>query len=370
MSGSPACADDFRKHAQELLPPDVWDYFMGGAGGESTVLANREAFGNVALIPRVLVDVGRRDLRTRVLGTDVHAPIGIAPIAHQRLAHADGEAGTARAAGAEGLLCVVPTFSSQSLEEVAEAVTGPLWFQLYCLRDRSVTKELVDRAQVAGYRALVLTVDAPVLGYRDRDIRNAFRLPGHAAPANFRTVTAPRADGPQTAELSVLNKAMVDPSVSWRDVEWLRGLTDLPIVLKGILSSEDAARAASIGVEGILVSNHGGRQVDGAVASLGALPGVLGAVDGRCEVYFDGGVRRGSDVVKALAIGARMVFLGRPVLWGLAVGGEAGVRDVLRCCKEDLDRTMAGCGCADIASIHSRLVRLRPRQMRSLDDLQ
>ena len=327
---------------------------MGGAGEESTVRANREAFGSVALVPRVLVDVTRRSLRTTVLGVQVEAPVAIAPMSYHQLAHPDGEAGTARAAGKEGVLCVVATFASQSLEEVAATATGPLWFQLYCLRDRAVTKDLANRARMAGYRALVLTVDAPVLGYRDRDSRNCFRLPAHVAPIN---IAAPRA---HVSELAELNQVLVDPSMTWPDVEWLRDLTDLPIVLKGILARNDAARAASIGIQGILVSNHGGRQVDGALASLRALPGVLDAVAGRCEVYLDGGVRRGSDVVKALALGARMAFLGRPVLCGLAVRGERGVRDVISCCKEELDRTMAACGCADIADIGPWLVRSVP----------
>lgn len=229
MSGTFACTNDFRERARKL-PPSPVDYFAGGVGEESTVRANREAFGSVALIPRVLADVGHRNLRTTVIDVEVHAPIGIAPMSYHRLTHADGKAATVRAVAAEGLLCAVATFSSQPIEEVAAAATGPLWFHLYCLRDRSITKELPDRARAAGYRALVLTVDTSVPGYRHRDARNAFRLRHHVAPANLIPATCPGARHTHTEGLAALNQTVVDPSVSWQDMEWLRASIDSRLV--------------------------------------------------------------------------------------------------------------------------------------------
>jgi 4-hydroxymandelate oxidase len=346
-----ACVDDLRPLAEAVLAGPIRDYIAGGAGAEHTLLANRTAFTRLSLLPRVLVDVSRRNLRTTLLGTEVAAPIGIAPMSYHCMAHVDGELATVRGAGAEGLVTTVATFASRSLEETARTATGPLWFQLYCLRDRAITVELIGRAEAAGCRALVLTVDAPVFGYRDRDIRNGFRLPEDVSPANLR-----RTSGEPTRSLAELNQLLVDPSLSWRDIEWLCGTTRLPIVVKGVLAPDDAARAAQLGVAAVWVSNHGGRQVDGAIATLTALPGVLAAVDGRCEVYLDGGVRRGTDVLKALALGARAVFVGRPVLWGLTVEGERGVRAVLRMYLEELELTMAACGCPDVAGLGPHLM--------------
>jgi 4-hydroxymandelate oxidase len=350
-----ACVDDLRPLAEAVLAGPIRDYIAGGAGAEHTLLANRTAFTRTSLLPRVLVDVSRRNLRTTLLGTEVVAPLGIAPMSYHCMAHVDGELATVRAAGAEGLVTTVATFASRSLEETARTATGPLWFQLYVLRDRAVTLELIGRAEAAGCRALVLTVDAPVFGYRDRDVRNGFRLPEDVSPANLR-----RTSGAEpTRSLAELNQVLVDPSLSWRDIEWLCGTTRLPIVVKGVLAPDDAARAVQHGVAAVWVSNHGGRQVDGAIATLTALPAVLEAVAGRCEVYLDGGVRRGTDVLKALALGARAVFVGRPVLWGLAVDGERGVRAALRMYLEELELTMAACGCPDVAGLGPHLVRGR-----------
>ncbi len=338
--------EDVRRLARLRLAGPVWDYVDGGAGEEHTVRANRRAFQRLRLLPKMLVDVTTRNMATTVLGTPVSAPVGLSPTSYHTMAHPDGEAGTARAAAAAGVLNVVSVFSSTTLEDVAKAAEGPQWFQLYCLRDRGVTRDLIERAQAAGYRALVLGVDLPVIGYRDRDIRNGFGLPPWVTPANL-----PRIDAGGGAQLTDLNDILVSPALTWRDVEWIRGLTTLPLVVKGIVAPGDARLAADAGAQGVLVSNHGGRQVDGAVPTLTALPAVLDAIGERCEVYLDGGVRRGTDVLKAVASGARMALMGRPVMWGLGAGGEAGVAAVLRAVLGELDLLMAACGCPDLASI-------------------
>jgi 4-hydroxymandelate oxidase len=347
-----ASVEDVRRIAEARMSGPVRDYVAGGAGDERTVRANEDAFSRVTLMPRMLVDVTTRDLRTTALGTEVAAPVGIAPTSYHVLAHPDGEAGTARAAGKAGLLDLVSVFSSMSMEDVAKEATGPLWFQLYCLRDRGLTRSLVERAEAAGYRAIVLGVDLPVIGYRDRDIRNGFSLPPHVWPANLPSTS----DSDGENRLTDLNDVLVDPALTWRDVEWIRDLTDLPLVLKGILAPSDARRAAAAGAQGVLVSNHGGRQVDGSITTMAALPGVLDAVGDDCEVYLDSGVRRGTDVLKAVAVGARMAFTGRPVMWGLAAGGEAGVGEVLRLLVDELDLAMAACGCPDLAAVGRHLL--------------
>lgn len=378
-TGSEAYASvhDFAIQARNILPIEIWNYVAGGAGDELTILANTEAFRRVFILPRTLVDVSTRDLHTTILGRTVSGPLGIAPMSYHQLVHVDGERATVKAAGAHGLVMVLSVFSSISLEDVARVATGPVWFQTYCFRDRSITESLVHRAKAAGSSALVLTIDAPAMGYRDRDIRGSFRLPRHVVAANFRDDVRTATDLDRAGEiraaglssaavssdddspgpiLAEMNDGLVAPSATWRDVEWLRGLTDLPLVLKGIQRADDAAIAANIGVEGVVVSNHGGRQVDGARASLDALPEVVATIGDRCEVFVDGGIRRGSDILKALALGARAAFVGRPILWGLAVGGGAGVHEVIGQLLGELDVTMASCGCPAINDIGPELV--------------
>jgi 4-hydroxymandelate oxidase len=339
------------------------DYYRGGAEDEGTLRANRAAFAQVALRPRVLVDVDRIDLSTSLLGTRVDFPVLVAPVAYQRLAHPDGEAATARAAAAAATLMVVSTLATTTLEDVAAAAPGaPRWFQLYIYRDRGVSTELVRRAEAAGYGALVLTVDTPRLGRREADMRNGFGLPPHLCLANFQSkAELAREPSRPPGESGIAHYAAqnLDGSLDWKAIAWLRSITRLPIILKGIVTGEDAALACQHGVDGIVVSNHGGRQLDGAVATLEALPEVVAAVEGRAEVYVDGGVRRGTDVLKALALGARAVLIGRPVLWGLAVGGEAGVRHVLRLLRDELDLAMALSGKASLADVDGALVRVR-----------
>ncbi len=343
--------DDVEAAARERLPAAAADYIAGGAEDEVTLRANRQAFEALVLRPRVLVDVSTRSLETAVLGQAMPMPVLIAPTGFQRLAHPDGELATARAAGAEGVCLVLSTFSTASLEEVA-AAGGPRWFQLYVHRDRGLTADLVRRAEAAGYSALVLTVDLPVLGRRERDLRNGFSLPTDLRLGNFALATSAALHGvEQGSALAAFHEGLRDPAFTWEDVDWLRSVSRLPLILKGVLRADDARRGVDHGAAGIIVSNHGGRQLDGAASGIGALPEVVEAVGGEVEVLVDGGVRRGVDVVRALAVGARAVLIGRPVLWGLAWDGEAGVRRVLRMLRDELDTAMALVGAPTVRAI-------------------
>lgn len=337
---------DFERDAAEALTPMVHGYYAGGAGDEDTLRENRAAFGRTRLLPRVLRPVGVRTTATTVLGTPVSVPVLVAPMAFQRLAHPGGESATARGAGEAGTLMVASTLASSSLEEVARAATGPLWFQLYVYRDRDVTRRLVERAHAAGYRALVLTVDTPILGNREREVRTGFRLPDNLPIGNLVEDGHHLLPGAEEASgLALYAHRLLDPDLTWDDVAWLRSISPLPVVVKGVVHPEDARLAAEAGVAGIVVSNHGGRQLDGAVATLDALPGVAAVAAPRgIEVYLDGGVRRGVDVVRALALGARAVLVGRPVLWGLALEGADGVRRVLEILTDETGRALALCG--------------------------
>jgi 4-hydroxymandelate oxidase len=340
--------------AREILPAETYDYFAGGAGDEVTLGANRRAFDAFSLRYRVLVDVSRRDLSTTLLGARVDAPIVVAPMAFQRLAHPDGELATTRAAAEVGMVMTASTFATASLEEIRAAAPGPLWFQLYVNQDRGLTGELVERAAAAGYQALVLTVDVPEIGRRERDERNGFRVPPELRAANFagaRSAELTAAGAGEGSGLAAFIRTMRDPAFTWKDLEWLRGRSDLPLLLKGVVRADDARRAVDLGAAGIVVSNHGGRQLDTAIPSLLALPEIVAAVGDRALVMMDGGVRRGTDVVKALALGARAVMVGRPVLWGLAVDGEAGARRVLELLRAELDLAMALAGAPTLADI-------------------
>lgn len=341
--------EDFERAARERLPQMVYDYYAGAAGDEWTLRENRRAFQRWVVRPRVLADVSDVRTETTVLGERVPFPILLAPTAFQRLADRDGELATARAAESLGTIMILSTISTVSLEDVA-ATGVRRWFQLYVMRDRSLTEGLVLRARDAGYRALVVTVDTPWLGRRFRDERNQFALPPGIGLANLQGVPMP--DGTQPgSSLASFFAAEHDPSLSWRDIEWLRSLSDLPVLLKGIVTAEDARRAVDVGGDGIVVSNHGGRQLDGAPATLDALPEVVDAVEGKVEVLVDGGVRRGVDVVKALALGARAVLVGRPYLWGLATAGEEGVRQVLGMLRDELVLAMALAGRRSVDAI-------------------
>jgi len=343
--------------ARAKVPRAIFDYIAGGAEDEVTLRRNREAFGRWALRPRVLRDVSKRDTKTVLLGERVSMPVCVAPTSFHALVHPEGEVATARGTAAAETILIASTVSTKPLEEIAAAADAPRWFQLYVYKDRAVTEELVNRAVKAGYKALCLTADTPVLGRRERDERNAFTLPPGFGIANLKPAGL---DGmPEVEQGSAFAQYvtdLLDSSLTWDDVDWLKSISPLPLVVKGIMTAEDAVLAVDHGIAGIVVSNHGGRQLDSTLGSLDALPEVVAAVRGRIEVYLDGGIRRGTDVLKALALGAKAVFVGRPVLWGLALGGADGVRAVLDELRTELDTAMALAGCAALKDIESSLV--------------
>ena len=330
---------DYERLAEEKLDANALAYFAGGAGDEVTLRENVAAFERLKLRPRVLVDVGSVATKTTVLGNEISLPVLIAPLAMQRMAHPDGELATARAAAAAGTILCVSSAATARPVEIAEAAPGCVrWFQVYVFADRAVTLDLVEEACAHGYSALVLTVDTPFLGRRERDIRVDFKIPEGITP------------------ISDIFARAFDTSLSWRDLEWLSGY-GVPVVVKGILTAEDARLACEHGAAAIVVSNHGGRQLDGVPASIEVLAEVAEAVDGRAEVLLDSGVRRGTDVLKALALGARAVLVGRAMLWALAVDGEAGVRHVLELLRAELELGLALLGCSsprDVLRAHVR----------------
>jgi 4-hydroxymandelate oxidase len=332
------------RRARERLDRSAYDYFAGGADDELTLADNSAAWARLRLRPHVLRDVGEVSTSTTVLGVPVSLPVLVGPVAYQRLAHPDGEPATASGAAAAGTLLVVSTQATASLEEIAAVAPGaPRWFQLYVYRDRRIAAGLVRRAAASGYRAVVLTVDVPVPGNRERDRRNRFQLPPGMGLANL-TVPEERVDVVGVAR-------HFDPTVTPEVIGWLAEESGLPVVVKGVLRGDDAAACLDAGAAAIVVSNHGGRQLDGAVATAEALAEVVEAVAGRAEVYVDGGIRRGADVVKALALGARAVLIARPVIWGLANGGAAGVEEVLAGYREELERALALCGTPTLATV-------------------
>jgi 4-hydroxymandelate oxidase len=337
----PRNLEEYEAAARAVLPRDVYDYYAGGAEDERTLRANRDAYGWFYLRPRVLVDVGAVDLSVELLGERLSLPVLLAPTAFQRLAHPDGELASARAARAAGTLLVASTLATTAVEDVARAAPGPLWFQLYVYRRREITRELIRRAEAAGCGAIVVTTTVPVQGNRERDARNAFRLPPGVEMANFHGLAQARFPQAEGSGLDAFIGREFDPTLTWDVVEWVREATRLPVVLKGIVTPEDARLAVEHGADAVIVSNHGGRQLDGAEPTLCALPRVAEAVAGRIPVLLDGGVRRGTDVAKALALGARAVLIGRPALWGLAAGGQAGVERVLAILRAELERALA-----------------------------
>jgi isopentenyl diphosphate isomerase/L-lactate dehydrogenase-like FMN-dependent dehydrogenase len=353
----PVSVEQLEKAAQQAMSAEAFGYVAGGAGSEDTMRANLEAFRRWRIVPRMMRDVSRRRMDTEVLGQRIPSPVLLAPLGVQSIIHREGELPVARAARALGMPMVLSTVSSNTLEDVAAALgPTPRWFQLYWPKDPELTASFVHRAEKAGYAAIVVTLDTNLLGWRERDIQNAY-LPFLAGQgiANYLSDPVFRAKLPAGADTTAVGETferiVTNTALTWKDLAWLRGTTRLPIVVKGILDPDDARRALAEGVAGIGVSNHGGRQVDGAVAALDALPGVVEAVRDRAAVIFDSGIRRGADVVKALALGARCVMLGRPYAYGLAVGGEAGVRDVLLNLLADLDLTLALTGCASVAEL-------------------
>jgi 4-hydroxymandelate oxidase len=355
---NPVNVSEFEALARERMSPSAYDYYAGGAEDEITLAANREAFRRIALKPRVLTGACEISLATDVLGVPLALPVFLSPTAFNKLGHPDGETAAARAAGAAGTLMCCSTISSTPIEDVAAAATAPLWFQLYVYRDRDVTRDLVRRAESAGCKALILTVDTPRLGRRERDMRGGFSLPADISIANLERYGTPEAlRWAKTSSFFEYVHHLMDDSLTWESVDWLRGLTSLPLVIKGVLTGDDARLAVDHGAAGIIVSNHGGRQLDGAVATIDALPDVVEAVDGRVPVLLDGGIRRGTDVFKALALGAAAVGIGRAYLWGLAADGETGVRRVLDMLRAELEMTMVLAGCPTVAAIEQRFVQ-------------
>ena len=336
---------DYEREAERVLDPGAFGYFAGGAGDEETLCDNLEAFSRWQLRPRVLVDVGEVTTATTVLGREVSMPLLVAPTAFQRLAHPDGEVATARAAAEVGTVMCQSTLSSVTPAELAAAAPGArLWFQLYWSSDRGFTADLLASVVEAGFEAVVFTVDFPAAGRRERDLRAAFTLPEDLATPNIPGSLRRRDFHTALGEI-------VDPTLTWRDLEWLRETCPLPVLLKGILTAEDGLLAAEHGAAGVIVSNHGGRQLDGVAAALDALPEVVEAVRDDVEVLLDGGVRRGAAVLKALALGARAVLVGRPPVWGLAVGGEQGVREVLELLRAEIALGLTHLGCRSPAEV-------------------
>ncbi|HEV1996147.1 MAG TPA: alpha-hydroxy-acid oxidizing protein [Candidatus Acidoferrum sp.] len=335
--------------AKEKLAPQAYDYVAGGAGGEQTMRANRQAFHRWKIVPRMLRDVSTRDLSVSLLGVTLPAPVLLGPIGVQGILHADAELATARAAVALGIPTVLSTVSSFSIEKVADANgDGVRWFQLYWGKDPDLTASMLQRAERTGYRALVVTLDTRLLGWRERDLQHPYLpflagegLANYFSDPVFRARLAQPPEKDPIAAIRLWGELFSNTALTWESLAFLRQHTRLPIVLKGVLHRDDALRAVDCGVDGLIVSNHGGRQVDGAIASLDALPGVLDAVRGRFPVLLDSGIRRGADAFKAIALGATAVLLGRLYIWGLAVAGEEGVRDVVLNFLADLDLTLA-----------------------------
>ncbi|MGB6441962.1 MAG: alpha-hydroxy acid oxidase [Thermoplasmata archaeon] len=345
---------ELEETAAAHVSEDVWAFVQGGAGEETAVLANRDAFHRRTLRPRVLVGVETLDLEAQILGQRFRAPLFVAPTAYQGLLHADAESATARAACEAGVLAVFSTLSTQPLETIATAApTGGRWFQLYLQPEFEGDVRLVERAERAGYRAIVLTVDMPVLANRDRQARGGVAVRAPEPIGNGPEVRAPSQGPVPQGDRFVLGR---ETGATWEIVDRLRGATRLPLVVKGILTREDARLAVDHGARAVIVSNHGGRQLDAAPAALDALPEVVEEVGSRAEVYFDGGIRRGSDILMALALGAKAVGVGRPVLWALAAGGEAGVLRLLSLLKLDLATVMAVTGRTSVSAIDRSLL--------------
>jgi L-lactate dehydrogenase (cytochrome) len=371
--------DDLRRLAMRRLPRAVFDFADGGAEDERTLRANRLDFSKLVFRPRVLVDVSRRDQSTTILGQPVSSPLIVAPTGLAGMLWPRGEMVAARAAAKRDVIFTLSTLGACSIEEVAEASTGPLWFQLYVMKDRDVTRALVERARQAGYKALCLTVDLPVLGQRERDLRNGATIPPKITVRNVvdvlqrpgwlrRVWFGPRitfqnfvgssaALSDSAGTLWQYVNSLNDPSVDWNDLTWFRSLWPGPLAIKGIMTGEDARRAVSEGVEAIVVSNHGGRQLDSLPSAIEVLPEIIDAVGDRAEVILDGGVRRGTDVVKALALGARACMIGRPMLYGLGAAGQAGVERSIEILQNEIDRTLALLGRPTLADLDRSAVR-------------
>ena len=339
---------DFERAAKRVMSPMAWDYVSGAAADEITLRWNHEAYEKVRLMPRALVDVSKIDTRIRLLDRELASPILLAPTAYHKICHADGELATVKGAGDAHVTMVLISFSTVTLEEVAAASKTPLWFQLYVQPDREFTRELVHRAEMAGYQALVVTVDTPVLGPRYRELRAKFSPPERSNLRGLKSATGAH----RPTEESIFSISL-DPKLTWKDIDWLRSITRLPVLLKGVQNPADAERAVEAGVAGIIVSNHGARNLDTGPATIEVLPRVVEKVGGKMPVLVDGGIRRGTDILKALGYGANAVLIGRPYVYGLAVDGAGGVTRTVNILRRELESAMALCGRTSIASIDS-----------------
>lgn len=361
MDIDPANLSDFETLARARIEVPLFDFYAGGAEDEVTLRRNRAAFEHILLRPRYLRDISTRTLTTHVVGEQISFPVLLAPTGYQGLVHQEGELAVARAASSCGTIMVVSTVSSYSLEDIARACTGKLWFQLYCYSERRITEWLIRRAEKAGYAALCLTVDVPVLGRRERDTHNNFNLLDLSVRNLSIATEMELPAGLEVPEVLAYQAAHFDTRLTWEDVAWIRSLTSLPLVIKGILTPEDARLAVEYGAAAIVVSNHGGRQLDGVPATIEVLPEIIAEVGNEIEVLLDGGIRRGTDVLKALALGARAVLIGRPFLWGLAVHGEKGVQQVLEMLRTELDTALALVGLCSTQEVDRRIL-YRPRE--------
>jgi 4-hydroxymandelate oxidase len=352
---TPLKLDDFEPAARAVLPQGIYDYIAGGAEDEATLRGNREAFARYRFRFKILASTDHSDLRSELLGQHFRMPVHLAPTAIQRMTHPDGELAAYRAASDAGIAYTLSTLSSAAIEDVASAAAGPRWFQLYMHAERAVSASFVERAMDAGYSAIVLTVDLPKTGRRERDIRNAFSLPDGLRYANLDTRrSAATADGPDPFAQNV--NANANPGLGWADLEWLVAKTSLPVIVKGVVRADDARHAVEAGARGLIVSNHGGRQLDYAIASLDALPDVVEAVGASVPVLMDGGVRRGTDVLKALCLGAQGVLIGRPFLYALAVGGADAVTRMLEMLRQEIELSMTLLGVRRLSELSKDLL--------------
>jgi 4-hydroxymandelate oxidase len=353
MAGHPVNIFEYEALAKDRLPQAEYDFIAGGATDEITLRRTRAVFDAMMLRPRMLVDISQRDLSTTVLGQRIEFPILVDPAGNHGRAHADAELATARAAGAMGTVMVLSSGASRTLEEVAKAATGPIWFQQYLYKDRGLTKHMAQRAQTAGYTALCLTLDSTMRAKRERNIRNNY---SNSPSPNYAGLELQEMSWDLSSDAPRGANELIDRAATWSYLDWLADNTPLPLVVKGIMTGEDGRLCAEHGVQGVIVSNHGARQLDTTFASVEVLPEVVAAVDGQVEVYLDGGIRRGTDVLKALALGARAVLIGRPLFWGLAVNGEAGLRAVLQMLRDELEMAMGMCGRPTVQSIDLSLL--------------
>ena len=348
MTAVPINIFEYEALAKEKLPQGEYDFIAGGATDEITLRRTRAAFESIMLRPRMLVDISQVDLSTTVLGQSIPFPVLTDPAGGHGRAHPEGELATVRAAGSLGTVLLLSSGSTYRLEEVSEAATGNIWFQQYLYRDQSLTQRMAHRAQEAGYSALCLTLDSTVRAKRERNIRNNYSSP---SSPNYEGLEVPDYAWGMSSDAPRGVNTLIDRAATWSQLDWLATQTPLPLVVKGIMTAEDARLCVEHGVKAVIVSNHGARQLDTTFASIEVLPEIVDAVDGQLEVYLDGGIRRGTDVFKALALGARAVLIGRPLFWGLAVDGEAGVRTVLEMLRDELEMTMGMCGRPTIESI-------------------